>query len=163
MDERIDASGWMDAWRWWMEKWVDRWIDGRGGWVTITRWKRIRKFQPRKPHRPRQRDREASSTKPDLGPHSWNIRSNEGTATVRTRNFTRGALKFPKNSSHINFSSFHTWRRKRQPPPGFLPGKPHGQRSLVGHSPWSSRVGHDLVTEHACTWHPAQHRGHGKH
>ena len=28
------------------------------------------------------------------------------------------------------------WRRKWQPTPGFLPGKPHGQRSLVGHSLW---------------------------
>ena len=29
-----------------------------------------------------------------------------------------------------------TWRRKRQPPPVFLPGKSHGQRSLAGYSPW---------------------------
>ena len=28
------------------------------------------------------------------------------------------------------------WRRKWQPTPGFLPGKSHGQRSLVGYSPW---------------------------
>ena len=28
------------------------------------------------------------------------------------------------------------WRRKWQPTPIFLPGKPHGQRSLVGYSPW---------------------------
>ena len=28
------------------------------------------------------------------------------------------------------------WRRKGQPTPVFLPGKFHGQRSLVGHSPW---------------------------
>ena len=27
------------------------------------------------------------------------------------------------------------WRRKWQPTPGFLPGKSHGQRSLVGYSP----------------------------
>ena len=27
------------------------------------------------------------------------------------------------------------WRRKWQPSPVFLPGKPHGQRSLVGYSP----------------------------
>ena len=27
------------------------------------------------------------------------------------------------------------WRRKWQPTPVFLPGKPHGQRSLVGYSP----------------------------
>ena len=28
------------------------------------------------------------------------------------------------------------WRRKQQPTPVFLPGKPHGQRSLVSYSPW---------------------------
>ena len=28
--------------------------------------------------------------------------------------------------------------------PGFLPGKSHGKRSLVGYSPWGcKRVGHD--------------------
>ena len=29
-------------------------------------------------------------------------------------------------------------RRKWQPAPVFLPGESHGQRSLVGYSPWSS-------------------------
>ena len=29
-----------------------------------------------------------------------------------------------------------SWRRKWQSPPVFLPGKLHGQRSLVGYSPW---------------------------
>ena len=28
------------------------------------------------------------------------------------------------------------WKRKWQPTPVFLPGKSHGQRTLVGHSPW---------------------------
>ena len=28
------------------------------------------------------------------------------------------------------------WRRAWQPTPGFFPGKPHGQRTLVGYSPW---------------------------
>ena len=28
------------------------------------------------------------------------------------------------------------WRRKWQPPPVFLPGKFHGQRSLADYSPW---------------------------
>ena len=28
------------------------------------------------------------------------------------------------------------WRRKWQPTPIFLPGKSHGQRNLVGYSPW---------------------------
>ena len=40
------------------------------------------------------------------------------------------------------------WRREWQPTPIFLPGKSHGQRSLVGYSPWSrERVRYDLVTK----------------
>ena len=31
------------------------------------------------------------------------------------------------------------WRRKWQSPPVSLPGKSHGQRSLVGYSPWSCK------------------------
>ena len=31
------------------------------------------------------------------------------------------------------------WRRKWQPPPVSLPGKSHGQRSLVGCSPWGHK------------------------
>ena len=34
---------------------------------------------------------------------------------------------------------FDPWRRKWQPTPIFLPGKPHSQRSLVGYSPWGSK------------------------
>ena len=31
------------------------------------------------------------------------------------------------------------WRRKWQPTPIFLPGESHGQRSLVGYSPWGRK------------------------
>ena len=31
------------------------------------------------------------------------------------------------------------WRRKWQPTPIVLPGKFHGQRSLVGYSPWGRK------------------------
>ena len=38
--------------------------------------------------------------------------------------------------------------RKWQPTAVFLLGKPHGQRSLVGYSPWGhKRVGHNQATE----------------
>ena len=37
------------------------------------------------------------------------------------------------------------WRRARQPTPVFLPGESHGQRSLVGYSPW----GHNWARVHA--------------
>ena len=38
------------------------------------------------------------------------------------------------------------WRRKWQPTPVFLPGEFHGQRSLVGHSPWGHKESD--MTEH---------------
>ena len=38
------------------------------------------------------------------------------------------------------------WRRKWQPTPVFLPGKFHGQRSLVGYH-GVARIGHNLVTK----------------
>ena len=31
------------------------------------------------------------------------------------------------------------WRRKWPPTPVFLPGESHGQRSLVGYSPWGCK------------------------
>ena len=35
--------------------------------------------------------------------------------------------------------SIYTWRRIWHPTPIFLPGKSHGQRSLVGCSPWGAK------------------------
>ena len=40
------------------------------------------------------------------------------------------------NGTH---SSILAWRRKWQPTPVFLPGEFHGQRSLVGYSPWGHK------------------------
>ena len=42
------------------------------------------------------------------------------------------------------------WRRAWKPTPVFLPGQSHGQRSLVGYSPWGHRVRHDW-SNLACT------------
>ena len=42
-----------------------------------------------------------------------------------------------------------SWRRKWPPIPVFLPEKSHGQRSLVGYSPWDSAEVNK--TKHACT------------
>ena len=38
---------------------------------------------------------------------------------------------------------FHALEKEMEPTPVFLPGESHGQRSLVGCSPWDRRVGHD--------------------
>ena len=52
-------------------------------------------------------------------------------------------LHFPGNmwwgaSFHLLICHLYTffWRRQWQPTPVLLPGKSHGQRSLVGYSPW---------------------------
>ena len=42
------------------------------------------------------------------------------------------------------------WKRKWQPTPVFLPGKFHGQRSLVGYNPWGHKDRPYWMTEHAC-------------
>ena len=45
------------------------------------------------------------------------------------------------------------WRRKCQPTAVFLHGKSHGQKSLVGYSPWGcKRVGHDWATKQKSVW-----------
>ena len=62
----------------------------------------------------------------------------ESTCQCRRRGFYPWVGKIP-------------WRRKWQPTPVFLPGKSHGQRGLVGYSPWGHRVRHDQVTEHTHT------------
>ena len=41
--------------------------------------------------------------------------------------------------SQTQLSNFHFWRRKWQPTPVLLPGKLHGQRSLVGYSQWDRK------------------------
>ena len=48
----------------------------------------------------------------------------------------------PANAGNVRDSVFDLWvrkilwRREWQSTPGFLPGEFHGQRSLVGCSPW---------------------------
>ena len=39
-------------------------------------------------------------------------------------------------ATSLSLFTFMHWRRKWQPTPVLLPGKPHGQRSLVGYSLW---------------------------
>ena len=53
-----------------------------------------------------------------------------------------------RDAGLISGSEGSPGERKWQPAPGFLPEKPHGQRSLVGFSPPGHRVTHDGVTEH---------------
>ena len=51
------------------------------------------------------------------------------------------------------------WRRKWQPTPVFLPGESHGQRSLVGCSPWGRT---ELDTTEATQQQQPQHSSVGQ-
>ena len=46
----------------------------------------------------------------------------------------------------LSLFTFTHWRRQWHPTPVLLPGKPHGQRSLVGCNPWGHEVGHNWAT-----------------
>ena len=64
----------------------------------------------------------------------------------------RRAKKFRlgRNLQKIRGGQAEFWRRKWQPTPVFLPGEFHGQRSLVGYSPWGHKESDTTeVTEHA--------------
>ena len=74
-----------------------------------------------------------------------------------------------KNLSTMQEMQFHSipglekipWRRKWQPTSVFLPGKFHGQRSLVGYSPWGRKESD--MTEHTEAQMPSENedfRGH---
>ena len=44
-----------------------------------------------------------------------------------------------EDTGSITWLPFPSWRRKWQSTPVFLPGEFHGQRSLVGYSPWGCK------------------------
>ena len=52
------------------------------------------------------------------------------------------------DTGSITESGRFPWRSKWPPTPVFLPGEFHGQRSLVGCSPWGHK--NSDMTEHAC-------------
>ena len=56
----------------------------------------------------------------------WGLSSNEFACQCRRHRLHSWVRKIP-------------WRRKLQPTPVFLPEKSHGQRSLVGYSPWGGK------------------------
>ena len=51
------------------------------------------------------------------------------------------------------------WRRKWQPTPVFLPRKSHGQRTLVGYSPWGQKSLTPLKLPSTQQLHSIQHLG----
>ena len=53
-------------------------------------------------------------------------------------------------TTSLSLFTFMHWGRKWQPIPVLLPGKPHGQRSLVGCSPWGREESDTTEQLHFC-------------
>ena len=72
-----------------------------------------------------------------MAPHSstlaWKIAWMEEPGGLQSMGSRR--VRHDWATSPLLFTFMH-WRRKWQPNPVFLPGESHGQRSLVGCSPW---------------------------
>ena len=90
-----------------------------------------------------------------MAPHSstlaWKIPRTEEPGGLQSM----GSLRVGGTS--LSLFTFMHWRRKWQFTPVFLPGKSHGQRSLVGYSPWGHKeLDTTETTEHACIERVAQ-------
>ena len=68
--------------------------------------------------------------------HSPTLTSNSHMTTGKTIALTRRTFVDKVMSLLFNMLSRVVWRRQWQPTPVLLPGESHGQRSLVGCSPW---------------------------
>ena len=74
-----------------------------------------------------------------------------------------GSLRVRHNwATSLSLFSFMHWRRKWQPTLVLLPGKSHGQRSLVG-SVSSQRVGHDWAQHRQAGRQAWRYTGHREH
>ena len=62
-------------------------------------------------------------------------------------------LRWERICLHCRRPGFNPWvekiplRREWQPTPVFLPGKYHGQRGMLGYTPWHCRIGHYWATD----------------
>ena len=93
----------------------------------------------------------------------WNLKMNTPTSHVTFTKFlhpyeflsgfpggsmVKNLPAMPETNRFCQLVGEMPWRRKWQHTAIVLPGKFHGQRSLVGYSPWSDkRVRHDLVAK----------------
>ena len=85
----------------------------------------------------------------------WALVSQDTSVTVCTKDMVIASLvaQLVKSLSAMRKTQVPSWvgkipwRRKWYPTPVFLPGEFHGQRSLVGYSPWGHEHTHGATTE----------------
>ena len=111
-------------------------------WVAKILWRR--KWQPTPVFFPEKSHGQRNLT----GYSPWGCKELDATEQTHTHTHTHTHKAAKYQISQVKeFSAFlcmgkikgFCWRRKWQPTPVFLPGESHGQRSLVGYSPWSHK------------------------
>ena len=91
-----------------------------------------------------------------MAPHSstlaWKIPWTEEPGRLQSM----GSLRVGHDwMTSLSLFTFMHWRRKWQPTPVFLPGKSHGQRSLVGYSsPWGCKESDTTERLHFTKYYP---------
>ena len=61
---------------------------------------------------------------------------------------------YSEHTSIFTFFYDGAWRRRWHPTPALLPGKSHGQRSLIGYSPWGHKESGTTERLHFTSLHP---------
>ena len=82
------------------------------------------------------------------------ISNNQNSVTLAQKTYTEvnGVdLRAQKEIIPILTTNLGHGRRKWQPSPVFLPGKYHGQRNLVGYSPWGHKESNTTERLHSLT------------
>ena len=139
-------DGWMASpiqWTWIWASYGSWWWTGKPGllqsmglqrvrhnWATELNWKHWRSWCHRSCLR--------TQVRTFAGIWGWGLRQD-----LWSKAFSFPEMNY-KNSNYsvlwiITYNLWMRWRRKSQPTPVFLPGKSHGQRSLVGYSPWGPK------------------------
>ena len=70
-------------------------------------------------------------------PHNW-VTTEASHVALAVKNPPGRCRRHKRCGFHLWVGKI-PWRRKWQPTPVFLPGESHGQRSLVGYSPWGCK------------------------
>ena len=70
---------------------------------------------------------------------AWRIPWTEKPGGLQSKPVTHSQTQLSTHTHTYLYSLKILWRRKWHPTPIFLPGKSHGQRSLVGYSPGGSQ------------------------
>ena len=82
-----------------------------------------------------------------MGTRWWEMRLKEESVEAKHKRFLMNCKVL--STSISPWAGTIPWGREWLPTPVFLPGESHGQRNLMGYSPWRSRVGPDWVIKHS--------------